>query len=211
MADILQLELLAGGAVAAGANVLFDTIVLIDGNIAYDTATGVITINEAGQILINWWVATQTSVSTTGAVFAIRTSLDGDHTGNSPLKTGEVVGASIIDVETAPVTIALVNASSADFFYSAVVPVKAALVMTRADGGATGATGPAGPTGDTGPTGATGPAGGAAGFIIPFTTGYVNGNPSSNASEYHSISSIWDLVNAGREYHKQPPDQEYLQ
>ena len=72
MADIsLQLELISDAPIASGSNVLFDNLVLSNGNIAYNGTTGVITINEPGRYLINWWVATQASASVIGAVFAL--------------------------------------------------------------------------------------------------------------------------------------------
>ena len=81
--------------------------------------------------------------------------------GASPLKTGEVVGLGIIDVAAAPVTLSLVNSSTATVAYSSEVPVKATLLVVQ-DGlstGATGATGDIGDTESTGPTGLTGSTG----------------------------------------------------
>ena len=53
----LQIERQAAGTVSANANVIFDTIVYSDGNVSYDASAGVITFNEAGRYVINWWVA----------------------------------------------------------------------------------------------------------------------------------------------------------
>lgn len=166
----LQIERSIAGTVAAGSNVIFDTIVYTAGNISYNSLTGVITYNEPGRYVIEWWVATQSSVSTVGAVFALSSSQGDFLEGNSPIKTGEVFGVGIIDVVAAPVTASLLNASNGLFFYSTIVPLKATLVVveddlggstgpTGATGamGATGATGSTGATGATGTTGATGP------------------------------------------------------
>lgn len=111
----LQIERLATGSVAVGSNVIFDNVVYSAGNISYNPATGVITFNEAGRYEINWWVATLSSTSTNGAVFAISSSQGDLIVGNSPIKTGEVVGVSIVNVAVAPVTVSLKNSSTALF------------------------------------------------------------------------------------------------
>lgn len=117
MSDIaLQVELLTSGTVAPGTNVIFDTVVFSSGNITYNSLTGVITFNEPGRYPINWWVATQSSMSANGAVFALSSSQGDFLEGDSPIKTGQVVGFGIIDVVTAPVTVSLVNATTAPFF-----------------------------------------------------------------------------------------------
>ncbi|WP_330389787.1 hypothetical protein, partial [Cellulosilyticum sp. I15G10I2] len=55
----LQVERLAAGTVVSGGNVIFDTTVYSAGNISYNALTGVITFNEAGRYVLDWWVATQ--------------------------------------------------------------------------------------------------------------------------------------------------------
>ena len=177
----LQIERLAAGSVVPGNNVIFDTTVYSSGNISYSSGTGVITFNEAGRYVIEWFVSSQSSSSTNGAVFAISTSQGDFLEGNSPIKTTEVVGACIVEVAAVPVTASLVNASTAIVWYSPVTPLTASLVIVQDDvAGPTGATGPTGPSvtgptgatgvtgtsgtdGVTGPTGATGPAGGPTG------------------------------------------------
>ncbi len=161
----LQIERLAAGTVATGDNVIFDSTIYSSGNISYNTITGVITFNEAGRYVLDWWVATQSSQSSNGAVFALSSSQGDFLEGDSPIKTGEVVGIGIIEVVEAPVTVSLVNASTHTFFYPTFVPLKATLVVVEDDivgigpTGPTGTTGPTGATGPTGPTGATGPTG----------------------------------------------------
>ncbi|WP_223191860.1 hypothetical protein, partial [Propionispora hippei] len=79
---------------------------------------------------------------------------------NSPIKTGEVVGIAVIEVESPPVTVELRNNSTAIVFYSTIVPIKAGMtVIGESAQGATGDTGAAGSTGATGVTGATGATG----------------------------------------------------
>ena len=158
----LQIERQAIGSVASLGNVIFDSTVYSAGNISYNAATGVITFNEAGRYVFDWWVATQSSLSSIGVVFALTSSQGGSLGGNSPMKTGEVYGAGIIEVDSAPVTVSLVNTTAQTVYYSSIVPLKATLVVIEDDPAQTGPTGPTGPTGDTGPTGpagATGPTG----------------------------------------------------
>ncbi|MDW2796260.1 collagen-like protein, partial [Clostridium boliviensis] len=160
--NALQIELNSATSVASGANVLFDTIVYLSGNITYNPVTGVITFLEAGRYVIDWWLATQASQSTNGTSFALSSSQGDLLEGNSPIKTGEVFGVSIIEVAAAPVTVSLVNISTATVFFSQIVPLIGTLVVVQDDlsgAGPTGDTGPTGPTGATGPTGPTGPTG----------------------------------------------------
>lgn len=133
MSISLQAERLVAGTVEPNANVIFDSIIIATGNISYDTNTGVITILEPGRYEFDWWTATQSSVSTVGAGFTLVSSQGDTITGNSPIKTGEVVGVGIIEVVTAPVTVALRNNSNAAIYYSTIVPVKASLAVIETD------------------------------------------------------------------------------
>ncbi len=172
MSISLQVERLIAGTVESNANVIFDSTVISTGNISYDNVTGVITIQEAGRYEFDWWVATQSSISAIGAGFALVSSQGDTIIGNSPIKTGEVVGVGIIEVVTAPVTVALRNNSNATIYYSTIVPVKASLAVIGTDDtgmtGPTGATGPTGPTGDTGPAGPTGDTGPTGEVVLAF-------------------------------------------
>lgn len=166
----LQIERLTAGSVASGANVIFESVVYLAGNISYSGITGVITFNEPGRYFVNWWVATQSSSSTDGAVFSLSSSQGDFLEGNSPSKTGVVPGVGIIDVAVAPVTLSLVNASDSLVYYSSIVPVSATLVIIEDDIpeiGPTGATGSTGATGPAGVTGATGAGGGSTGDTGP--------------------------------------------
>ncbi|MDK2965930.1 collagen-like protein [Lacrimispora sp.] len=173
--NALQIELNTVTTVASGANVPFDNIVYSFGAISYNPVTGVITISEAGRYILDWWLATQSTQSTNGTAFALSSSQGDLLEGNSPINTGEVYGIGIIDVVTAPVTVSLVNISTATVYFSQIVPLRGTLVVVQDDfgptgpTGATGPTGPTGATGPTGPTGATGPTGptGATGLTGP--------------------------------------------
>ena len=165
----LHLERLNDEYIQSGSNVVFDNIVYNSGNISYDLATGVVTFTEAGRYVLNWWVATQTSTSPNFVVFALTSSQGDVLEGNSPVKTGEVVGFGIIDVVSAPVTVTLNYISEETAVLSSLVPVKASLVIVQDDivsptsvtgpTGATGVTGPTGAIGETGVTGVTGATG----------------------------------------------------
>jgi hypothetical protein len=155
--EILQIERLTAGTVDTNANVLFDSTAVGSDNISYDSVTGIITLLEPGRYKFDWWVATQSVLSTNGASFALVSSQGDSFAGNSPIKTGEVVGVGIVEVLTAPVTVELKNNSGGAIFYSSAVSVKAVLAVIGGEG--TGPTGPTGPQGETGPTGSPGPTG----------------------------------------------------
>ena len=129
----LQIERTVDGTVLTGSNVIFDATVYSSGNINYDALTGIITFNEPGRYYIDWWVATQSSASTNGVVFALSSSQGDFLEGNSPIKTTEVVGIGIIEIVAAPVTLTLVNASTNTVFYSPIGPLKATLVIIEDD------------------------------------------------------------------------------
>lgn len=128
----LQIERQFDGIVGSAQNVIFNSTVFTAGNIMYNDANGIVTFMEAGRYTLNWWIATQSSVSQ-GAVFSLISSQGESISGASPIKTGEVTGFGIIEVSSAPVTVSLVNSGSADFYYSPIVPVKAALMIVEDD------------------------------------------------------------------------------
>lgn len=131
MSISLQLERLAGGTVDQNANIIFDSATTLSGDISYDNATGVITLLEEGTYDFAWWVATQSSFSNIGASFSLISSQGDVVIGNSPIKTGEVIGFAIIEVLTPPVNIELGNSNNAAIYYSNTVPVKASLSVIR--------------------------------------------------------------------------------
>ena len=84
----LQIERSASGNVEAGEAVIFDTIISSDGNISYDPLTGIITFNESGRYIVNWWVATQGAMTLSGAAFALSSSQLDFIEGSSASKIG---------------------------------------------------------------------------------------------------------------------------
>ncbi|MBS5305113.1 hypothetical protein PMY73_01430 [Clostridium tertium] len=176
---------------------MFDKVVYSARNVSYNRLTGVITFNEVGRYVIDWWVATQSGNSTNGVVFALLTS-QGDYLeGSSPIKTGEVVGAVIIDVTLAPFTLSLVNSSNGINYYSKIVPIKATVVIIQDDiasqcpTGATGAQGIQGPIGPVGPRGITGATGETG------TTGATGSGLSTYGYVYHLATALTSAVAGG--------------
>lgn len=126
----LQIERQLEGMVGSLQNVIFNSTVFTAGNIMYNAATGIITFMEVGRYTLNWWIATQSSVGQ-GTVFSLISSQGESIKGASPVKTGEVSGFGIIEVTSEPVTVSLVNTGSAEFYYSSILPVKAALMIVE--------------------------------------------------------------------------------
>ncbi len=136
----LQIERSATGSVTTGSNIVFDAVAYSTGNISYNSMTGVITFNEVGRYVVNWWAAIQDALSVNGVVLALSSSQGDFFEGNSPNKTSEVYGTGIIDVAVAPTTLSLVNASTGTVFYAVQVPLTATLVVIEDDPGASAAT-----------------------------------------------------------------------
>jgi len=80
----LYLERQLQGAITSSSNVIFDTLITSSGPISYDALTGVITINQPGKFLINWFVASQASAGSNSIAFSVMTS-QGDNIGASHL------------------------------------------------------------------------------------------------------------------------------
>lgn len=132
MANVaLQLQLFLGNSVNTQDNVVFDNVMLQDGSVDYDQSTGVVTLEETGQYLVQWWIATQTYLSTDGALFTIRTSEPNNFMGNTPIKTGVASGFIVLNAPMPNMTFSLVNATNTAVFYSPLVPVKAMLALVK--------------------------------------------------------------------------------
>jgi len=145
----LQLQRQIAGTVNINSNVVFDTQLSSYGAIVYNFLTGEIVINKPGRYFINWWVATQSAIGPNNITFSIQTSKLENFIGNSPIKQNQVVGYALIQVDSAPIAIRLINTTS-DAVFSTLVSIKANLVLgeiTENDAGVTGATGITGITG----------------------------------------------------------------
>lgn len=133
MSSSLQIQQLAAGSVESNTNVLFDSVINLTGNISYDNATGIITLLEPGIYEFNWWIATQSSSSDAGLGFILASSQGDSIIGNSPIKTGGVVGIGIIEVTDVPITVELRNNSNTSVFYPNTVTIKASLTVICKD------------------------------------------------------------------------------
>lgn len=127
----LQIEREIAGSVAVNDAVIFETTVFSSGDISYDSSTGIITLSEPGTYMLDWWVATQASIATTGPTFSLISSQGSQLEGCSPIKTGQLNGIGLVEVTASPVTISLVNTSAEAFYYPPSVPTKAALIVVQ--------------------------------------------------------------------------------
>lgn len=127
----MQIERTTAGMIGIDENVVFENIMLLAGNIDYDSLTGRITLLESGKYKFDWLVATQSSISTEGVGFSLVSSQGESIVGNSPIKTGGVSGTGIIEVLLPPVTVTLQNNSNATIFYSGVVPLKSLITVIQ--------------------------------------------------------------------------------
>lgn len=134
MSIALQIQRSISGSVAQGANVIFNTTLTSLGNISYDNTTGIITLQEPGTYKFDWLVATQTAPTPNGVGFSLVSSQGDAIIGNSPIKTGEVVGFGIIEVSVSPVTVELKNNNTTVIYYSNIVPIAASLVVVTQAG-----------------------------------------------------------------------------
>jgi len=125
----LQIQRKIAGTVNINSNVIFDTLVDSHRSIVYDSLTGQIVINKAGRYFINWSISTQASLDSSNINFSIQTSQGDDLIGNSPIKPGEFIGSAIIQVDSAPIALRLINKTSNSVVYSTLVPIVANLEL----------------------------------------------------------------------------------
>jgi hypothetical protein len=124
-----------GTTILSGSNLIFNTVVYSSGNISYNSMTGVISFFEAGRYLINWNISSDGLVGASDddtakpVTFALSTSQGDFLEASTLLSTGQLSGVGIVDVVSAPVTLALVNASSDTVQLALDTPVKATLVI----------------------------------------------------------------------------------
>lgn len=131
MNDILQIERLVGGEISQNENVIFDSPIYSSGNIDYDEISGIITLNNPGTYIFNWWIATQTAETINAIVLAISSSQGDLIIGNTPIRIGEVYGMGVITVTSPPVTVSLINLTEDTVYYSNETDVKANLLVTK--------------------------------------------------------------------------------
>ena len=160
---VLEIAREDSGSVASQQNVIFDKVLIQKGDIVYNTQTGEITINKLGRYYVNWSVATQSALGAPDVTFSIISSRGHNIPGSTPLKIGQIIGFGVIQADSVPIILRLVNKETADIYYSSTAELNAHLVVSELlenTEGKIGPTGPPGPAGETGPTGPRGPQGG---------------------------------------------------
>lgn len=86
MENLLLVQKTLMNSVAVNENVIFDNVILNDASMTYNLSTGVITLNEAGNYLINWWIANKCFSSGLKTSFSIVSSNGAKIKENSPIK-----------------------------------------------------------------------------------------------------------------------------
>jgi len=130
----IQLQSAAAVSVASGTAVLFDTTVSDHSLfIAYNTATGTITVTQTGVFYINWWVSTDGMADGLSVVpaFSIITSQGDNIEASSPIQTGQMSGNALLEIVASPgspVTLQLINATDSTIGFGA-TPIKADLTI----------------------------------------------------------------------------------
>lgn len=134
MADtLLQMQKSYNDPVLNNNSILFDEVINFDGDLAYNPFNGEVGILATGLYLIDWLVAPQSAPGVTSVMFKLISSTGQEFESNLPSKTGNMCGMAVIDVETAPVTIKLVNRSNTTVYFSDAVHAKSNLRVVRID------------------------------------------------------------------------------
>ncbi len=122
------------GFVAPGRAIVFDNVLSLHKDIGYDASTGIITFMSIGQYRVDWWVATEPSLSVIHADTALKTSQDIWVFNCTSRQSVDLRGCAAISVNSVPVTAELINASDDRLQFASAFPVKAALsIMTEDD------------------------------------------------------------------------------
>jgi hypothetical protein len=123
----LQVQKTDSNSVLDNANVLFNEIVDINGDISYDQITGVITINKNGLYIIDWNISPLSSSQSVSIIFNLMSDAGDDFASNSLDKSGSNRGMAIITIQNAPVNFYLVNGSGGPVFFYNLLDVNADL------------------------------------------------------------------------------------
>ncbi|MBN7773660.1 hypothetical protein [Clostridium aminobutyricum] len=108
-------------------NVIFDETISMIGNVSYNNTTGVITVYEQGLYIIDWYVSMQSTSGSSGVIFKLISDKGTEFDSSSPIKTGNMGGIAVLNVDDAPVNFSLVNASNATVFLPNMMTFKANL------------------------------------------------------------------------------------
>lgn len=119
----------AGGTIATGATVIFDTVLNDQSlNISYGVGTGIFTVTAPGNYYVTWWVDTDGAEEATTVSFGISLNGGPGILGSSPIVSGQLNGSALVTVGAVPATIELVNATGDNVFIP-LTPVQANIVI----------------------------------------------------------------------------------
>lgn len=166
--------------------IVFNYDYYIDSNVyTRNSVNGQITISQPGKYLINWWVTTQSSTSSSAVGFAVRgksnnaSTYDNYQAAVNSLKTGQLAGNTmlVLSQEQVPYTFQLVNITGYSVGNKDIVVLslystaQAGIIISQLPDSSIGITGPTGPMGPTGPEGIQGIMGSTGPQGIPGITG----------------------------------------
>lgn len=125
--NFLQIQNTNKNLVNQNETLIFNEIIQSEGNILYDSLTGIISINEPGEYAIDWLISTQFLESNLAINFRLVTSENINFISNSPLKTGNLNGFAIINVTQIPATLYIENFSTSPVYLSSITNIKSSL------------------------------------------------------------------------------------
>lgn len=115
--------------ISNNGNVVFDDVSFDSGGIVYDNSTGVFTINTAGKYCFVWWMASASSIGSNGISLCL-TDLDSyESFANTPLKSNQFSGISVIDAQNVPLNLQLVNKTNGTIYLPSNLQVKGSIVV----------------------------------------------------------------------------------
>lgn len=108
----------------------FDDILVTEGEISYNAATGEFLIGEDGKYLFFWSVTSQTSILENGLIFSV--FIDNiEIKANTSFKTGELTGFGVLDISNTPKAVTLVNKTGNTVYLSVSLPIKVNFMIYR--------------------------------------------------------------------------------
>ena len=97
-----------------GSSVPFDTIRTNEATLSYALNPGEFIINETGYYLVNWWVAADGAKAATTIVFDLMLNGVTISQTASPVVSAQVFGTTLIEIDTIPSTLEVVNNTGDD-------------------------------------------------------------------------------------------------
>ncbi|MGL6199833.1 MAG: hypothetical protein ACRC3H_12970 [Lachnospiraceae bacterium] len=127
----MQRQSLVSGYIAPGEPLLFDTAVVDNSTISYNTLNGEFTRNFCADYFIKWFIVPRAGFTTDGVNFAISINGSTDAVGSSDVRISPTVGFSIVKVNAAPPILRLVNLSDDIVFLSDETQIVAGIVIFK--------------------------------------------------------------------------------